>query len=153
MSFLKKVPLLCIISLIGCGMKPPSPAFQIDGCALDSVDGASPLENSKFITQKNQSIAFNGWMADPVLGSVPNQIFVYLISQNGTPYAFGNGAPAGSRPDVALAYSKNDIEKSGYTISGKTVDIPVGSYDIILNGRYQNKIGVCKVAPKLEVFE
>lgn len=136
--------------LQGCSEQKPAVTIA-SACALDGIVGAGKMAGENYVSLPNAKLRVIGWIADVNSAQTPREISIVLLGANGTATTIGKGS-AEPRPDVAAAFNKPAIANSGYSVSlelGKSV--PNGIYDVILNGVFDGKVGVCDTNKKIKI--
>lgn len=101
---------------------------KADLCALDAVNGKSPIEGS-FEVPTNTPMAFEGWAATTSLTN-PGTVAVVLSA---TDKAFAISGNAGiARDDVAKAYKAEALSNSGFKLELPSLQVPPGEYTVAI---------------------
>lgn len=136
--------------LQGCSDQKPAVTVS-SGCALDGIEGAGKLPDGNYVSLSNAKLRVVGWMADVNADQAPREVSVILQGPNGSVTTQGKGSTE-PRPDVAAAFNKPAIASAGYNVSfelGKS--LPNGTYNIVLNGVFDNRVGVCNTNKTIKV--
>ncbi|MBB4132419.1 hypothetical protein [Xanthomonas sp. 3075] len=108
-------------------------------CSLDAVDG-NPAQQAR--VRPRSWVTFGGWMADAA-DTVPDGATLVLNSAAAS-YAVPIVA-GGERPDVAQAFSKPALLRSGYNQRAWLPAIHPGSYRVFLVYGRDNAMSACAV--------
>lgn len=136
--------------LQGCTDQKPAVTI-VSGCAMDGIEGAAKMPDGNYVSLPNAKLRAIGWIADVNAAQAPREVSLILQGINGSVTAQGKGSTE-ARPDVAAAFNKPTIANSGYSFAfelGKT--LPNGTYDIVLNGVFDNRVGVCNTNKTIKV--
>jgi hypothetical protein len=97
------------------------------GCGVDAVDDVA-IHARDLVIPKSVNVKIDGWAADVALGTNPELAFLELVGSDRTywlPLELGL-----SRPDVALAYGRREMELSGWTVRASLSTLQPGQYSL-----------------------
>lgn len=135
--------LIACFSLAGCSFNSQAnPTTLVPSCSLDSIFGAVQDSTGNYsISLTPPDMVLNGWLANSATGMSPEEIMVVLTDNSGEIPKFKSGQTF-NRPDVAKAYNKPGMEKSGFSILLENVKV-AGTYFVTMQGSFSGKTSVC----------
>lgn len=152
---MKKILALSVATLVmtGCTGSSKPIAYIQNGCALDTLAGTGKLNPVTYVTRKGDTLEANGWIAEISLGKVPERAALVLVSDAHGIFKAAEEKAGKDRPDVAAAFNKPSLTKSGFAMKFDIKAIPTGTYKIQLVGEYDTFTQVCLVNNDLKVGE
>jgi hypothetical protein len=108
--------------LAACDAGKEQAAVAIKSCSLDS-----PTSEAKVTT--NAPLELWGWAYNEAAGSVPKDVSIELISSSGG-VAMTAPLNRSSRPDVAKAFAKKDLEMAGFNGVADIKTLAPGVYTV-----------------------
>ncbi|WP_105531216.1 hypothetical protein [Solimicrobium silvestre] len=128
-------------SISGCGSdKSEFVIIADDNCGINA-----PLGNTPFNRQTD--LLPWGWAFDKATGTVPDQIFMQIISEDHKSSTKATMKRA-SRPDVAKAFGL-PIDMAGYGGQIEVKNLPAGTYSVSIVQTSGNKTIVCTSPSKI----
>lgn len=152
---MKKILALGVVTLFitGCTGSSKPVAYIQNGCALDSLSGSGTLSPVTYVTRKGDTLEAKGWLAEIGLGKVPERAALVLVSDAHGIFKAAEEKAGKDRPDVAAAFNKPTLTKSGFAMKFDIKAIPTGTYKIQLVGEYDTFTQVCLSNKEVQVTD
>ncbi|MFJ2683761.1 hypothetical protein ACIOYV_08460 [Pseudomonas sp. NPDC087342] len=139
------VPVVAVLGLLaGCDGDKFTYVAANDYCSFDS-----PVVQAKIPT--SAPLETWGWAYNVSSGAIPKDVSIQIVSSKGDAVATAPLSRS-SRPDVAKAFSKPELEMSGFVGKVDVSAVPSGTYTVKIIQQEGTKKYVCSSPVKLNLY-